>query len=97
MDGVQLIINDGDPLKGKIRKLSLTLSLSNEKDYEGGDLEFDFENTAPSKKRDTHKCTEIQSKGSLAVFPSSVWHRVCPVESGTRYSLVIWSLGWPFK
>jgi len=88
---------DGDPFKGKIRKLSVTLSLSDEKDYEGGDLEFDFENTAPSKERVQRKCTEIQSKGSLAVFPSSVWHRVCPVESGTRYSLVIWSLGWPFK
>jgi len=88
---------DGDPFKGKIRKLSVTLSLSDEKDYEGGDLEFDFENTAPSKERVQRKCTEIQSKGSLVIFPSSVWHRVCPVESGTRYSLVIWSLGWPFK
>jgi hypothetical protein len=26
-----------------------------------------------------------------------VWHRVCPVKKGSRYSLVIWNLGWPFK
>jgi PKHD-type hydroxylase len=81
----------------KIRKLSVTLSLSDEKDYEGGELEFDFGDTEPSKERSPRKCTEIRSKGSLIVFPSFVWHRVCPVKSGTRYSLVVWSLGWPFK
>jgi PKHD-type hydroxylase len=81
----------------KIRKLSVTLSLSDEKDYKGGDLEFDFGDTEPSKERAPRKCTEIYSKGSLVVFPSLVWHRVCPVESGTRYSLVMWNLGWPFK
>jgi len=26
-----------------------------------------------------------------------VWHRVQPVTRGTRYSLVIWNLGYPFK
>jgi len=31
------------------------------------------------------------------VFPGFVWHRVCPVKKGSRYSLVIWNLGWPFK
>ena len=81
----------------KIRKLSVTLSLSDEKDYEGGELEFDFGHTDPSKERTTHKCTEILSKGSLVVFPSFIWHRVCPVKSGTRYSLVMWSSGGPFK
>ena len=30
------------------------------------------------------------------MFPSFVWHRVCPVKSGERNSLVIWNLGWPF-
>ena len=60
-------------------------------------LEFGFGDIEPSKERVPHKCTEIQSKGSLVVFPSFTWHRVCPVKSGTRYSLVIWSLGWPFK
>ena len=36
--------------KGKIRKLSVTLSLSEaRKDYTGGELEFDFRNADPDK------------------------------------------------
>ena len=82
---------------GKIRKLSVTLSLSDEKDYKGGELEFDLRNKDPDKKRNTTICKEIRPKGSLVVFPSFVWHRVCPVKKGSRYSLVIWNLGTPFK
>ena len=86
-----------DPVHGKIRKLSVTVSLSDPKDYKGGELEFDFRQNDPNKKRQIRKCTEILPKGSLVVFPSFVWHRVCPVKSGERNSLVIWNLGWPFK
>ena len=86
-----------DPSNGKIRKLSVTVSLSNSKDYKGGELEFDFRNQDPDKKPNIRKCTEILPKGSLVVFPSHVWHRVCPVKKGSRYSLVIWNLGYPFK
>ena len=82
---------------GKIRKLSVTLSLSDEKDYKGGELEFDLRNQDPDKKRNTMICKEIRPKGSLVVFPSFLWHRVRPVKKGSRYSLVIWNLGWPFK
>jgi|TARA_R100000664_G_scaffold24433_2_gene34214 PKHD-type hydroxylase len=89
--------NTQDPYHGKIRKLSVTASLSDPKDYKGGELEFDFRNTDPDKKRNIKKCTEILPKGSLVVFPSFVWHRVCPVKKGSRYSLVIWNLGWPFR
>ena len=82
---------------GKIRKLSVTVSLSDEEEYKGGELEFDFRNLDPDKKRNIYKCKEILPKGSLVVFPSFVWHRVCPVKKGSRYSLVIWNLGYPFK
>ena len=82
---------------GKQRKLSVTLSLSNDKEYKGGELEFDMRNHDPDKKANTHVLKEIRSKGSLVVFPSDVWHRVKPVKSGIRHSLVIWNLGWPFK
>jgi PKHD-type hydroxylase len=81
---------------GKIRKLSVTCSLSDPKDYKGGELEFDFRNIDPDKKRNIRKCTEILPQGSIVVFPSYVWHRVKPVTKGTRYSLVIWNLGRPF-
>jgi len=81
---------------GKIRKLSVTCSLSDPKDYKGGELEFDFRNMDPDKKS-VRKCAEILPRGSVVVFPSHVWHRVKPVTKGTRYSLVIWNLGYPFK
>jgi len=82
---------------GKIRKLSVTLSLSDEKDYKGGELEFDLRNKDPDKKINTMVCKQIRPKGSLVVFPSFVWHRVRPVTKGSRYSLVIWNLGRPFQ
>ena len=82
---------------GKIRKLSVTVTLSDPKEYSGGELEFNFRNTDPDKKQNKYKCTEILPKGSLVVFPSFVWHRICPVKKGERNSLVIWNLGHPFK
>ena len=85
------------PTKGKIRKLSVTVSLSDPKDYKGGELQFDFRQNDPDKKREIRTCTEILPKGSLVVFPSFVWHRVKPITKGVRYSLVNWNLGWPFK
>ena len=83
------------PTKGKIRKLSVTVSLSDEKDYSGGELEFQFRNRDNPKINTV--CKEIFPKGSLVVFPSFVWHRVKPVKKGVRYSLVLWNLGYPFK
>ena len=81
---------------GKVRKLSCTVSLSDETEYEGGDFEFDFRN-ADDGSNQPQVCKEIRPKGSVVVFPSFVWHRVNPVTSGTRYSLVMWNLGWPFR
>ena len=84
------------PDHGKIRKLSVTVTLSDPKEYKGGELEFDFRNLDPDKPKKTIKCKEILPKGSLVVFPSFVWHRVCPIKKGERKSLVIWNLGYPF-
>ncbi len=81
---------------GKIRKLSVTVSLSDETEYEGGDFEFDFRSSDDGSNQ-PQICKEIRPKGSVVVFPSFVWHRVKPVTSGTRYSLVIWNLGQPWK
>ena len=82
---------------GKIRKLSVTVSLSDPKDYKGGELEFDFRDLDPDKKPNIRRCTEILPKGSLVVFPGFVWHRVKPVTQGTRYSLVMWCCGRPWQ
>lgn len=82
---------------GKIRKLSVTCSLSDPSEYVGGELEFNFNDPLKNKKMNIKKCTEILPKGSLVVFPSFVWHRVCPVQSGIRHSIVVWNLGYPFQ
>jgi len=83
-------------LKGKMRKLSVTISLSDGKDYDGGDFELDFRNTSPNK---TNRLIlkELRNKGSLVVFPSFIWHKVHPVTRGKRLSLVLWNNGEPFK
>ena len=85
------------PSHGKIRKISVTLSLCDGKEYKGGDFEVDFRNKSPGEKPNTRTVKEIRPKGSLIVFPSDLWHRVKPITKGVRYSLVIWNLGWPFK
>tara|TARA_R110000803_G_scaffold33521_1_gene73349 strand:+ start:2471 stop:3103 length:633 start_codon:yes stop_codon:yes gene_type:complete len=88
------------PDNGKIRKLSVTCQLTDGSDYEGGELEFDFRNYDPHVRdqfKHLRQAKEILPKGSIIVFPSHVWHRVKPVTSGVRYSLVLWNLGYPFK
>jgi len=90
----------GDPDNGKIRKLSMTCQLTDGSEYKGGELEFDFRQYEPHQRdEDRHlkKATEILPKGSIIVFPSFLWHRVKPITKGTRYSLVVWHLGYPFK
>tara|TARA_R110000751_G_scaffold38304_2_gene92096 strand:- start:2395 stop:3021 length:627 start_codon:yes stop_codon:yes gene_type:complete len=87
-----------DPMRhGKIRKLSVTVSLSDGKEYSGGDFEVDFRNMEPNKESSIRAVTEIRPKGSVIVFPADLWHRITPIKKGKRYSLVIWNLGNPFK
>jgi len=84
------------PEHGRIRKLSMTCQLTDGSEYKGGELEFDFRNYDPHMRDESKhrvQCKEILPKGSIIVFPSFVWHRVKPVTSGTRYSLVVWHLG----
>jgi PKHD-type hydroxylase len=82
---------------GKVRKLSMTINLTDPKEYKGGELEFDFRNMDPHKKRNLKVCSEIMPKGSVVVFPSFVWHRIKPIMEGVRHSLVSWHTGYPFK
>lgn len=70
------------------RKLSLVLQLSDPNEYEGGDLEF-FVSAEPTKAK--------KQKGLLYAFPSWLLHRVTPVTSGIRRSLVVWIAGPKFK
>jgi|TARA_R100001440_G_scaffold12492_2_gene22269 PKHD-type hydroxylase len=81
---------------GKIRKISGIVQLSDPKDYKGGELEIQPRMHAdPTHVIQTKK--HFKPRGSIIIFPSHLWHRVKPVTKGTRYSLVIWSLGYPFR
>jgi len=79
---------------GKVRKLSMTINLNEPGEYDGGNLKFDFGPHAAGKR--FHECVEIRPQGSIIVFPSFTYHQVTPITRGTRYSLVLWSLGQPF-
>lgn len=88
-------IDSGKPyaepeLYGLIRKLSVSVSLSSEEEYDGGELEF----YCGTKGQ---VCKEARKKGTVVVFPSFVWHRAHIVTRGTRYSLVMWMVGKPFR
>ena len=81
--------------EGKIRKLSLTIQLNDNKEFDGGELQFAFDNDKPNQKRKITTCRETDL-GSIIVFPSHTWHKVTPVTKGVRYSLVMWNRGYPF-
>jgi PKHD-type hydroxylase len=87
-----------DPkLHGKIRKLSITVTLNDPKKYGGGDFVIMNEDPKNCLKFKKHTVKEINEKGSIVIFPSFLYHAVEPVKQGTRYSLVIWFLGKPWK
>jgi len=79
----------------KVRKLSMTVNLTEPKHYAGGNLKFDLGPHAGKKRYKV--CEEIRPQGSIIIFPSFTYHCVTPVTRGTRYSLVLWSLGRPWQ
>uniref|UniRef100_UPI0040476F05 2OG-Fe(II) oxygenase n=1 Tax=Flavobacterium sp. TaxID=239 RepID=UPI0040476F05 len=70
------------------RKLSMTIQLSDEDSYEGGDLQFMINNKIENAPR---------KKGTIVIFPSFIMHRVTPITKGTRQSIVGWVSGPPFR
>lgn len=74
-----------------VRKISASIQLSDSKDYEGCDLEFSHLTNTPSEEKEKHR-----EQGSMIIFPSYLAHRVTPLKSGKRYSLVIWVGGNKF-
>jgi len=74
------------------RKLSLTMSLTDDTKYDGGLLQFyNGGKVYEDKDHDVEK--DIKAVGSVIVFDSRDWHRVTPVTKGTRYSIVCWTVG----
>lgn len=67
------------------RSLSLTIQLSDSKDYDGGDLIV---------KTWTQECKGNRDRGTMIAFPAHLQHKVTPVTRGVRKSLVIWGAGF---
>jgi len=74
-----------------VRKISMTMFLNDQ--YEGG--EFDLEIYKP--ETDPRYATFKLKSGSAIFFQSDQWHRVRPIISGTRESLVAWFYGPPYS
>lgn len=70
-----------------LRKLSITVQLSEPDAYDGGEMEF-FNYGTPQVPK---------TQGTVAIFPSYVPHRVRPVTRGVRKSLVAWATGPHFR
>lgn len=72
---------------GKIsnRKLSMVVQLTDPNEYEGGELDILGAGSTPKEQ------------GSIIVFPAFNPHQVLKMTKGTRYSLVAWIKGEPFR
>jgi len=75
-------------LDNVIRKLSLSIQLTNPKEYEGGEL-FLYEDEKGIEMK--------KEQGTLILFPSYILHEVKPITKGERNSLVSWVTGKQFK
>lgn len=67
-----------------IRKMSMSIVLSDSSEYEGAALRF-FESNISTRFE--------QNKGDIFLFPSWLEHQVDPLISGKRNALVLWMLG----
>jgi len=83
---------DLGPGELSIRKISMTVQLSDDHEYTGGDLEFWHGGTS---LEDTDSAP--RGKGTVVIFPSYLNHAVKPVTSGVRKSFVLWLGGGHFK
>ena len=70
------------------RKISLSVQLTAPDQYEGCDLEL-----SPGDR--VHAAPRM--RGAVIAFSSYVLHRVTPILSGTRKSLVVWASGPEYR
>ena len=84
---------DLGPNELSIRKVSMTVQLSDDTEYEGGDLQFWYGGDSLEEGVDNAP----KGKGTVVIFPSYLTHAVKPVTRGTRKSFVLWLGGGHFK
>lgn len=88
-----------DGLVGDVegRKLAIVVQLSPPSAYAGADLEM-FDVVADSSPDELEAWrAEVRRQGSATAFPAFEYHRVTPLASGQRRSLVVWVSGPPFR
>ena len=71
-----------------VRKLSLSIQLTDPNEYEGGELILYEDEKGTVMKKE---------QGTLVLFPSYILHEVKAVTKGERNSLVSWVTGKQFK
>ena len=72
-----------------LRKVSITVQLSEDSDYEGGDLEF--------SKGGSGGIMAPRGAGTVVIFPSYLMHKLHKITKGTRKSFVLWLGGAHYK
>jgi PKHD-type hydroxylase len=73
---------------GIIRKISISIQLTDPLEYEGGELYLYEDNKGTLMNKE---------QGTFIMFPSYILHEVTPVIKGERNSLVGWITGPAFK
>lgn len=87
---IDMITGDKIPEHLKMpRKLSITLLLNDKSDYIGGEFEFMLS--------EENLFQPEQKRGRALIFPAFLLHKVNPVVSGTRKSIVTWVVGPKFR
>jgi PKHD-type hydroxylase len=72
-----------------VRKLTVSVQLSDYDEYEGGNLEF--------KDSMNNISVAPRTRGSVIIYDSRTIHQITPVVSGVRKSLVCWIQGPRWK
>jgi|TARA_B110000908_G_C10249631_1_gene451099 PKHD-type hydroxylase len=80
---------DIGPGNASLRKISLTVQLTDSEEYSGGDLEI--------WQGGSNTDSTPRGSGIVIIFPSYMMHRVSPMTSGIRKSLVLWVGGEHYK
>ena len=70
-----------------VRKISMTLLLSDPSEFKGGELQF----------MDKNRAINHLKQGQAIFFASFLRHRIAPVKKGIRRSLVMWFGGPPLR
>ena len=82
-------VHDEPYSNGLVRKVSFSTILND--DFEGGEFDIETKNPEDKRRYETFKSEEYNT----IIFPAHMWHRVRPVKSGVRKSIVGWLLGRP--